>query len=232
MGRVDTEGAGVRRRLMFCSTGAQQVICFDFVKSVIDRSNGYEGVAAEFLSGRGGGNSTGVGVNAVRKWARTLPRGSSVIDLGCGPGFPITEVLVTEGLDVFAVDGAPSFVQAFRRNLPNTPVVCEAVQDSRFFDRTFDAVLAWGLIFLLSPEDQLRLIHRIAEILAPGGQLLFTSCAGTEPLAWNDAMTGLESRSLGAEEYRRQLAAVGLSVTREYEDEGQNHYFDVIKTAW
>jgi SAM-dependent methyltransferase len=193
----------------------------------MNRSNGYEGVSLEFLARRGSGRSTGVGVNAVRKWARTLPRAATVIDLGCGPGFPITEVLVAEGLTVFGVDAAPSFVQAFRRNLPNTPVACEPVQESRFFDRTFDGVLAWGLMFLLSPEDQQRLIQRIAEILVPGGRLLFTSPA--EPLVWNDAMTGLESRSPGAEEYRRQLSAVGLSVSSEYEDEGENHYFDAFK---
>jgi len=192
---------------------------------MIDRSNGYEGVAREFLAGRGSGRSTGVGVNAVRRWAQALPHGAAVIDLGCGPGFPITEVLVAEGLNVFAVDAAPSFVAAFRRNLPNTPVVCEAVQDSTFFDRTFDGVLAWGLIFLLSPDDQRHLIHTIADILLPDGRLLFTSCAETS--VWNDAMTGLESRSLGAGEYRRQLSAAGLSVTAEYEDEGQNHYYDV-----
>jgi SAM-dependent methyltransferase len=128
-------------------------------------------------------------------------------------------------LEVYGVDAAPSFVEAFRHNLPNTPVICEAVQESRFFDRTFDGVLAWGLMFLLSPEDQRRLIQRIAEILVPGGRLLFTSVA--KPAVWNDAMTGLESRSLGAEEYRRQLSAVGLSLIGEYEDEGQNHYFDV-----
>jgi SAM-dependent methyltransferase len=196
---------------------------------MIDRSNGYEGVAREFLTRRGSGRSTGVGVNAVRQWAQALPHGAAVIDLGCGPGFPITEVLVAEGLNVFAVDAAPSFVKAFRRNLPNTPVVCEAVQDSAFFGRTFDAVLACGLIFLLSPDDQRHVIHRIADILVPGGRLLFTSCAGADPLVWNDAMTGLESRSLGAVEYRRQLSAVGLSVLGEYEDEGQNHYYDVHK---
>jgi SAM-dependent methyltransferase len=194
---------------------------------MMDRSNGYEGVAAEFLARRGSSRSTGVGVNAVRKWARTLPGGASVVDLGCGPGFPITEVLVAEGLNVFGVDAAPSFVQAFQGNLPNTPVVCEAVQDSGFFDRTFDGVLAWGLMFLLSAEDQRRLIQRIAEILVPGGRLLFTSTA--EPVEWNDAMTGLESCSLGAEEYRRHLSAVGLSVASEYEDEGQNHYFDAFR---
>jgi hypothetical protein len=56
----------------------------------VDRSSGYEGVATEFLARRGasGGRSTAIGVKEVRDWARTLPQGSSVIDLGCGPGFP------------------------------------------------------------------------------------------------------------------------------------------------
>jgi len=190
---------------------------------MIDRSNGYEGIAAEFVSTR----STTIGVKRVRDWAKALPRGAAVVDLGCGPGFPITEVLVAEGLRVYGVDAAPSLVQAFQRNLPNIPIACEAVQDSKFFDRTFDGVLAWGLMFLLSPEDQRRLIQRIADILVPGGSLLFTSSA--EIGFGNDVMTGLESRSLGAEEYRRRLSAVGVSVASEYEDEGQNHYFDVFK---
>jgi hypothetical protein len=42
-------------------------------------------------------------------------------------------------------------------------------------------------------------------------------------------MTGLESISLGAEEYRKLLGAAGISVTEEYEDVGQNHYFDGFK---
>lgn len=196
---------------------------------MVDRSNGYEGVAAQFLAGRGKAPSTGIGAAAVREWARTLPRRATVIDLGCGSGRPITDALVTEGLNVYAIDASPSLVEAFRRNFPKTPVACEAVEDSRFFDRTFDGVVAWGLMFLLSADEQRRLVRRIAEILVPGGRLLFTSCAGVEPLVWNDAMTGLESRSLGAPEYRSQLSAVGLSVVREFEDEGRNHYFDALK---
>ena len=84
-------------------------------------------------------------------------------------------------------------------------------------------------MFLLSSEDQRHLIERIAGILVPGGRLLFTSPA--EPIVWKDAMTELESRSLGAAEYRRLMSAVGLSVASEYEDEGQNHYFDAFKDA-
>ena len=194
----------------------------------MDRSNGYEAVSEEFLARRGSRTrSIAIGVKEVRKWAKTLPHASSVIDLGCGPGFPITVVLVEEGLQVFGVDAAPSFVAAFQRNLPDTPIICESVLESRLFDRTFDAALAWGLMFLLQAEEQHRLIQRFAEILVPSGRLLFTSTA--KPAVWKDAMTGLESLSVGAEQYRKLLGAVGISVAEEYEDEGENHYFDAFK---
>jgi SAM-dependent methyltransferase len=195
----------------------------------MDRSNGYEAVSEEFLARRGNSRSRSiaVGVKEVRKWAKTLPRGSSVIDLGCGPGFPITVVLVEEGLQVFGVDAAPSFVAAFQRNLPGIPIVCESVLESRMFDRTFDAILSIGLMFILRAEEQHRLIQKFAEILVPGGRLLFTATA--KPAVWNDAMTGMESISLGAEEYKMQLGAAGISVAEEYEDAGESHYFNAFK---
>ena len=195
----------------------------------MDLSNGYESVSEEFLARRGNSKtrSIAIGVKEVRKWAKTLPSDSSVIDMGCGPGFPITVVLVEEGLQVFGVDAAPSFVAVFQRNLPGIPIACESVLESRYFERTFDAVLSIGLMFLLKAEEQHRLIRRFADILVPGGRLLFTSTA--KPAVWNDAMTGVESVSLGAEEYRKLLGAAGISVAEEYEDVGENHYFDSFK---
>jgi SAM-dependent methyltransferase len=194
----------------------------------MDLSNGYESVSVEFLARRGSRRtrSRAIGVKEVRNWAQTLPRGSSVIDLGCGPGFPITVVLAEEGLQVFGVDAAPSFVSAFRHNLPGTPIVCESVLESSFFDRTFDAVLSIGLMFLLKAQEQHRLVRRFADILVPGGRLLFTSTA--KPHVWTDVMTGLESISLGAEQYRKLLGANGISVAEEYEDVGESHYFDAF----
>jgi hypothetical protein len=82
-------------------------------------------------------------------------------------------------------------------------------------------------MFLLRSEDQHPLIQRFAEILVPGGRLLSTSTA--KPAVSNDGMTGLESVSLGAEQYRKLLGAVGVSVAEEYEDEGEDHYFDASK---
>jgi hypothetical protein len=44
-------------------------------------------------------------------------------------------------------------------------------------------------------------------------------------------MTNQESVSLGAERYRALLTAAGLTVSAEYEDEGENNYFDAFKSA-
>lgn len=197
----------------------------------MDRSNGYEGIAKEFLTYRGSGatRASAIGVAEVRAWARRLPRASSVIDLGCGSGFPITVVLVEEGLEAFGVDAAPSMVAAFRENLPGTQVLCEPVLDSGLFGRSFDAALSIGLVFLLTADEQERLIKRFAGILRPGGRLLFTAPAkrGT----WRDAMTGLASESLGGERYRELLMDAGLAMVDEYEDAGENHYFEAVKEA-
>jgi hypothetical protein len=83
-------------------------------------------------------------------------------------------------------------------------------------------------MFLLKAEEQHQLIQRFADILLPGGRLLFTSTV--KPHIWTDVMTGLESISLGAKEYRKLLGAAGISVAEEYEDAGENHYFDALKS--
>jgi hypothetical protein len=82
-------------------------------------------------------------------------------------------------------------------------------------------------MFLLKSEDQHRLIQRFAEIVVLGGRLLFTSTV--KPAVWNDAMTGSESLSLGAEQYGKLLGPVGISVAEEYEDKGENRYFEAFK---
>jgi SAM-dependent methyltransferase len=196
--------------------------------SPVDKSNGYEGISAEFLARRGSGRGIGIGVEQIRTWARSLPRNATVLELGCGPGYPTTAALIAEGLDVYAVDASPTFVETFRARFPDTAIACEAVEDSAFFDRTFDGVLAWGLVFLLAADEQRRLMARVAKILTHGGRFLFT--AGDKPLVWGDAMTGQESRTLAAEEYRSLLRAAGFVEIREYRDEGDSYYFDAVKS--
>jgi SAM-dependent methyltransferase len=188
----------------------------------VDRSGGWDAVSTDFLRAR----ST-IGAGTVRRWASTLPSGASVLDLGCGDGVPITQALVNAGCAVYGIDASPTMVAAFRRNFPTLPVACEAVEESPFFGRTFDAAVAWGLLFLLAEEVQHTVIHRVASVLGEGGRFLFT--APRQRCSWTDASTGRASQSLGDEAYRTMLAAAGLFLIREHEDEGGNHYHEAVR---
>lgn len=192
----------------------------------MDKSNGYDDVAATYIRLRGPAGP-GIGCATVRAWAKSLPPGASVLDLGCGSGLPLTQLLLAEGLSVYALDASPSLVHAFRQLFPATPVICEAVEESQFFGRMFDAILAWGLLFLLPAPIQARVLHQAATALHAGGRLLFT--APTQVSTWPDALTGRLCISLGAESYRAILTATGLSLVEEFTDEGQNHYYHAVK---
>ena len=196
-----------------------------------DSSNGYEAIATTYIAGRGTRPVVGetIGGIVVRTWASTLPPGATVLDLGAGPGEPGTRILREAGLSTYAVDASPTMVQAFRERFPDVRIELNTVEASEFFGRTFDGVLAWGLLFLMEPADQALLIAKVARALVPGGRFLFT--APRKRVAWLDAMTGRRSRSLGAREYVRLLRDVGLVWVGEADDEGENHYFFVEKAS-
>jgi 2-polyprenyl-3-methyl-5-hydroxy-6-metoxy-1,4-benzoquinol methylase len=193
-----------------------------FVMTNPDKSNGYEEIAQLFISGRGR-NSFGVGASEVAEWSQLLLPGATILDLGCGTGVPISQTLIERGFNVYGVDASASMIAAFRARFPAVPLECAAVEDSDFFGRTFDGVVAWGLFFLLSADVQRRLIQKVAAVLQSGGRLLFTAPSHT--CSWRDAMTGRTSISLGDETYRGALEAESISLSGTSVDEGENYYY-------
>jgi cyclopropane fatty-acyl-phospholipid synthase-like methyltransferase len=95
-----------------------------------DGSAGYQEVAEEFMTLR---SASRIGAGALEEWAARLPPGSAVLDLGCGHGVPVSEVLIQAGHRVYGVDASPALVAAFRARFPGVEVECARVQDSHFF---------------------------------------------------------------------------------------------------
>ncbi len=192
-----------------------------------DKSNGYEEVAAAFIAGRGS-DSAETGASDVADWSQELPPEATVLDLGCGTGVPISQVLIERGFQVYGVDASPTMVASFRARFPDVRVECAAVEESDFFERTFDGVVAWGLFFLLDAEVQRRLLAKVAAALASGGRFVFT--APCESGSWADIMTGRTSISLGYEAYRNALQAEHMSLVGTHRDNADNHYYFARKT--
>ena len=188
-----------------------------------DQSNGWEAVAQRFMAAR----SPVVGVSAVRRWAQTLPNNPSVLDVACGSGVPVAGALMEEGCIVSGVDASPTLVAAFRIRFPHAAIACESAEESSFFDTTYHGVVAIGLLFLVPPTTQRKLLQKLARVVKPDGRLLFT--APRDACSWTDVLTGRVLVSLGSDEYAAILRRERMSVSAGFRDERGNYYLDVVK---
>ena len=193
-------------------------------QQTMDAAHFYETQALKYLDYR---DRSRVGVEIVRAWARSLPFGTPVVDIACGGGYPITQVLVESGLAVWAIDTSPTLLKQFRLRFPTIPTQCASALDSNYFGRTFEAVISIGLVFLLREDEQMAFLQRVSEILVPRGHFLFT--APVETGTWQDVTTGLECWSLGRMAYTQALEHNGFRVVRTHVDEGENNYYEAEK---
>lgn len=190
----------------------------------MDKSSGWEALSPAQVAQL---QSSSVGVAVVEAWARSLPECAAVLDLGGGPGGPRSAALARPGFAHYALEASPSLAAAYRQRFPYAQVACEPAEESSFFGRTFDAVLAWGLLFLLPPEAQEQVIQNVGRALKLGGKFIFT--APRQACTWDDLFTGRPSISLGEAKYESLLNRAGLALVATQEDDGENHYYSSIK---
>ena len=148
------------------------------------------------------------GVPEASTLASSIPRGSLVLDIGCGNGLPITRALLSSGHRVIGLDSSSAMLATFRHNYPEAFAVRGVIQSCPFADCTFDAAVAWGVMFHLNSEDALRAIANVSRIVKVGAPFLFTSGDADSFDGKEGKMNGVTFRyfSYSVHGYRRILA--------------------------
>jgi len=171
------------------------------------------------------------GVAEVRALANALPPDSLVLDIGCGNGIPITRTLLESGQCVVGLDSSSAMLQKFQANCPGTRAVLGDIQTCEFAASSFDGAVAWGVMFHFRPDDQVKAIARVADVLKTGAPFLFTSgdTDGFEPK--EGTMDGVVFRyySFSTENYRRILREQGFALVDVHVDSGENTYYLATK---
>ena len=115
------------------------------------------------------------GYEHLRPFLAALPRGASVLDVGCGPGNQI-KVGLEHGLAMHGCDGSSGMIAVAKKRFAQVPFTQSDVRELPFSDRQFDAVICRAVLLHLDAEDGIKVIREIRRSLKPRGRLfLFTT---------------------------------------------------------
>lgn len=146
--------------------------------------------------------------------------GQRVLDVGCGPGALVSELVVRLGArSVAAVDPSESFVEAAKARHPGVEVRLATAEELPYADDEFDAALAQLVVhFMTDPVAGLR---EMARVTRPGGVVaasVWDMAGGRAPISpfWKAA----RSLSSGVEGESRRAGARAGHLTELFEAAG------------
>lgn len=148
------------------------------------------------------------------EWLLTrLDDGSSVLDIGCGAGVPVTRSLAKK-FAVTGVDVSREMLRLARANVPNASFVRSDITSVEFDESSFDAVVAFFSLFHIPREDHARLFRRIRDWLKPGGYLMCTLSLDSETGYTQDDFFGAKMywSNYGLPEYEEMLKGIGFTM--------------------
>lgn len=152
----------------------------------------------------------------LRKLVALLPPAAAVLDLGCGCGVPVAQLLVGYKLSVTGVDLSPVQVERAQALLPEAQFLCADMTDVAFPRHTFEAVVSFYALIHVPVAEQPAVFATIHHWLKPSGYFMGTvghqAWTGTEQ-NWLDVEDATMYWShADAETYRQWLVQSGFRV--------------------
>lgn len=164
-----------------------------------------------------------------------------VLDYGCGAGI-VANGIADRVKEVHAIDISAKLIElaksnAIERSIENAHYAQATIFDERYQEESFDVILAFRVLHVL--EDVQAVMHRINELLKPGGVFVsVTACMGgkwafLKALLFLLGKIGLMPQHInlfGLPELEELMTRENLQIV-ECEDLGERppHYFIVAK---
>jgi cyclopropane fatty-acyl-phospholipid synthase-like methyltransferase len=151
-----------------------------------------------------------------------LQPGASILDVGCGSGYPIASYLIDRGFQVTGVDSSKELLKIAETKCPKMKAVFGDIRTVTITQQ-FDAIIEWWCLFHIPKEDQAKMIARFASWIKSGGYLEFTS-GDSEFHLTDSAMLNQELNFYGVnpEEYEKLLSKNGFKLLLKENDQDQH----------
>ena len=148
----------------------------------------------------------------INRFLQRLPGSASILDLGCGSGYPIASCMISKGHLVTGIDSSRNLLAIAKRNCPSMRCIFGDMRTIPLAE-TFDGIIEWWALFHLPKATHKNMIKRFASWLKPGGILQFTTGDNSYAGKHNDMLNQeLWFYSLAPLEYEKYLEKNGFNI--------------------
>lgn len=130
----------------------------------------YDRMANKYLSERGRLKTA----KYVHQLIKYLPNNSNILDLGCGAGVPVDDILIKTGHMVTGIDISTQQIKLARKNCPRGDYLISDIADLKKGEYSVGAVVCFYTLFHLPRTDHKKMISIMHSFLQKNGMLLIT----------------------------------------------------------
>jgi len=151
--------------------------------------------------------------------------GTHALEVGCGSGVPVLEILLAKDMDIIGVDLSATQLALAREHFPEASAgdKCQAVwaekdmMELRYPPEEFGVIVGLYSLIHLPREEQTVFLHRAVRWLKPGGMLLINFAKGEMEGEVIEEWLGLEKgwmywSSWGEDKMMQVIGELGLEV--------------------
>lgn len=176
--------------------------------------NGYNAMAQKYVDGRSFLKS---GKN-VQKLLKLLPKNAEILDIGCGAGVGVDDLLLKAGHRVIGIDNSIEMIKMARKNCQAGEYLLGDMVQMYKGEYLVDAVVSFYAIFHIPRARHSEMINKWASYLKKDGLMLITM--GDRAFEGMHNLHGekMWSSQWGSEKNLQIVRAAGLEILEQVVD--------------
>lgn len=186
--------------------------------------DGYDKVAVTYLAHRDRLKSS----KYVQQLLKYLPKKSTILDLGCGAGVPVDDILLKAGHFVIGLDISSEQIKLARKNCRGGDYLVADIADLKEGQYQVQAIISFYTLFHLPRTKHLEILKKIASFLPKGGMLLLTM--GDREFEGEHILYGTQmwSSQYGTVKNRGLVSSLGFKILQDEIDTSGSERHQII----
>lgn len=168
----------------------------------------YETLGKRYLRLRSALKSDG----SVQRLIKKLPKAATVLDVGCGVGVPVDDLIVRVGHSVWGIDLSPSLIKIAREQVPQAGYMVRDMRSLEKGEYSVEAVVCLYALFHIPRNEHQKMLQIFASFLPKGGWLLISM--GDRAFEGEHEMYGVKSYSsqYGTKQNEEMVRRAGFEI--------------------